>query len=312
MRGDPAGVSAVLTSAAPTTRQRSGAVLPNFLIIGAQKSGTTWLAKMLRQHPDVYMPPGEIHFFDKAHNFGKGLAWYASHFAGANGQKAIGEKTPDYLWANGQGVEGHLPEVHRNIHRTLPDARLIAVLRNPVDRAVSAVKHIIGSGRISPRHAIDDLLTGPKRSLVDGHGVIDYGFYHRQLAAYLEYFDRRQLLVLIYEEDVVGNPEAGLKRVCQFLEIDDSFEFQGVRERVNAHKHAKLSLLLSYHLPILRPVSKRLARRLPKYDPRPSPHVLEQLNQMYADENARLMALLGRDPRAGWPRKARQSAGEAS
>lgn len=275
-------------------------MLPNFLIIGAQKSGTTWLARLLRQHPDVFMPPGEIHFFDKAHNYRNGLGWYEAHFAGANGRRAIGEKTPDYLWADGRGVEGHLPDVHRHIHDALPDARLIAVLRNPVERAVSAVKHIIGSGRVSPLHAMDDLLIGPKQALVEGHGVLDYGFYHRQLTAYLQYFDRSQLLVLFYEEDVVGDPAAGLAKVCRFLGIDDRVTFDGLRERVNANHHSRLSLMLSYHVPALRPISKRIGRRLPRYRPRPSGEVRRRLYALYADENRRLFELLGRDPVPAW------------
>ena len=79
-------------------------MLPNLLIIGAQKCGTTWLARMLGQHPDVFMAEEEIHFFDRAHNFARGTAWYESHFAAAAGQSAVGEKTPDYLWAEGRGA----------------------------------------------------------------------------------------------------------------------------------------------------------------------------------------------------------------
>jgi hypothetical protein len=275
-------------------------LLPTFLIIGAQKSGTTWLARMLRQHPDVYMPSAEVHYFDKKYNYRKGLAWYEQHFAGATHERAIGEKTPDYLWAEGQGVEGHLPEVHRNIHEALPAAKLIVSLRNPVDRAVSAVKHIIGTGRISPLHGIDHLLTGHKRSLVDGHGVLDYGLYYRQLQAYLKYFDRGQLLVLIYEEDVRANPSAGLQTVCKFLEIDGSFAFEGKQERVNAHHHSFLTLLLGYHVPMLRPASKQIGRRLPRYNPRPPPDVLKRLYRFYEEDTRNLFELLERTPPADW------------
>lgn len=160
-------------------------VLPNFLIIGAQKAGTSWLAGKLRQHPDVYMPEYEIHYFDKDLHFAKGIAWYESHFSRVGKETAIGEKTPDYLWANGIGVEGHLPDVHRNIFEALPQANLIVSLRNPAERVISVVNHIMGSGRISPFHKIDDLLTGERKHLVEGHVVIDYGRYYRQLEAYL-------------------------------------------------------------------------------------------------------------------------------
>lgn len=130
--------------------------LPNFLIIGAQKAGTSWLAYQLEKHPEVYLPKKEIHYFDKEFNYAKGLDWYKSHFDSVTTETAIGEKTPEYLWANGAGWEDHLSNVHKNLFETLPNARLIITLRNPVDRAISALHHIIRSGRISPLHDINE------------------------------------------------------------------------------------------------------------------------------------------------------------
>ena len=134
--------------------------LPKFLIIGAQKSGTSWLSYNLSNHPEVFIPKQELHFFDKGYNYSKGIEWYKTHFKNCGNAIAIGEKTPDYLWANGIGTEDHLPDVHLNIHKHLPNTRLIIMLRNPVDRAVSAVRHIIRSRRIAPPRRIDDLLLG--------------------------------------------------------------------------------------------------------------------------------------------------------
>jgi hypothetical protein len=68
--------------------------LPDFLIIGAQKAGTTWLRALLRHHPNVYMPDREIHFFNKEHNYRRGLDWYARHFRGADGNKRMGKRRP--------------------------------------------------------------------------------------------------------------------------------------------------------------------------------------------------------------------------
>src|SRR5688572_26171231 len=83
---------------------------PNFLVIGAQKSGTTWLAEMLRQHPDVYTSPKkELHYFDLKANYALGIDWYRQQFAGETGQRAIGECTPNYLW-----VSEIKPEVPRD------------------------------------------------------------------------------------------------------------------------------------------------------------------------------------------------------
>jgi len=268
--------------------------LPNFLIIGAQKSGTSWLADMLSQHPDVFVARGEIHYFDKVQNFARPLDWYASHFEGVRGERAVGEKSPDYLWANGRGEEGHDPDVHRNLHGVLPGAKLVVSLRNPVDRAISAANHIVRSGRVSPRHELDELLVGDKRHLLARRGVIDYGYYRRQLDAYQELFDPAQMLVLVYEEDIVDDPADGLRRTCEFLEVDPDFEFVTER-RVNEMRSSLLSLYARYYLPPARGLARRLDRRLPPARPRrPSPETVRRLEELFAEENERLFEMIGR------------------
>jgi hypothetical protein len=268
--------------------------LPDFLIIGAQKSGTSWLADKLAQHPEVFMAEKEIHYFDKDFNLKRGIAWYRSHFSGVRNEKAVGEKTPDYLWAHGRGVEGHLPEVHENIYRTLPDVKLIIVLRNPVERAISAVNHMIRSGRISPLHNINDLLIGNKRHLVDGYGVIDKGRYYRQIQAYLEYFKRSQMLLLIFEEDIVRDPSAGLRNVCDFIGIDHNFEFAEKDKKSNIFLGSRLTLLINYYLPFLKPVTVHIDWMRPGKKARPDRPALQELYRMYEEENAKLFNFLGR------------------
>ena len=269
-------------------------MLPNFLIIGAQKSGTSWLHAMLRQHPDVFMPEEELHFFDKRQHFSRGVAWYEAHFAEAGGRTAVGEKTPDYLWANGQGVEGHLPDVHRNLHTVVPHAKLVVVLRNPVERAVSAVLHLLRTRRVSPRHSLDDLLVGEARHLVSGHGVIEYGFYSDQIDAYLELFDRDRMLVLIFEEDVRREPESTLRRVCGFLGVDPEFPFVQAGEGVNVARRSRLGLFGDYYLPALGLLWRGADALLPPYRPTPGDAALRELHALYAEPNEKLFAWLGR------------------
>ena len=138
--------------------------LPNFLIIGAQKAGTTWLAKKLCQHPDVFMPSQEIHFFNLKSNFRKGIDRYENHFANARNRAVIGEKTPNYLWIVEKNSGNHLPNIHRNIHKHIPDAKLVVIVRNPVDRLISAVNHYRRYGEFSPFWNIDDIILGSKKS----------------------------------------------------------------------------------------------------------------------------------------------------
>lgn len=268
--------------------------LPDFLIIGAQKCGSTWLNAMLRQHPTVYSPGCEVHFFDKDANYARGVEWYASHFDGVTTETVIGEKTPDYLWADARGAEGHSPDVHRRIHATLPEARLLVTLRDPVERAVSAVNHLIRSGRISPLPRLDRYLVGDRRDEVAAHGVLDKGRYRRQLEAYLELFDSDRLLILIFEEEIRADPHRGLRRACEFLRIDPGFPFHGVGEPVNRLRRSRPGLAVAHHLPPLRGVGRWLDRVAPPWKGRPSGETVAGLRELFREENERLFELLGR------------------
>lgn len=270
---------------------------PTFLILGAQKAGTTWLARRLSQHPDVYVAPHEIHFFDKEQNFYRGRAWYEAHFDEAGDAQVIGEKTPDYLWANGAGAEGHLANVHHNVYSLYPDLKLIVVLRNPVLRAISALNHLICTGRVSPFHNIDELLVGKKAELVLPHGVIEKGLYYRQIQAYLELFARKQFLFLLFEEDIVARPEWTLAQVCAFLGVDDTFVFHSTERSENTFAHSFLGLAARYYLPIGgERVGRRLDRHLRRRTIKPAAETLALLYALYAEENRRLFEFLGRTP----------------
>lgn len=292
----------------PSARPDLGS--PNFFIIGAQKSGSSWLARQLDQHPDVFVHRGEIHFFDKRHNLCKGREWYESHFAAATTQRAIGEKPPDYLWANGIGAEGHLPDVHRNLHAFYPDAKLIVVLRNPVDRAISAVNNLIRSGRISPLLSVDALLVGNKRHLVEQHGVIQKGCYFEQVSAYLELFPRERMLFLIFEEDVVHRPGHSLAAVCDFLGVSRNFEFTNLNARVNEFNRSILSLAVSYYMPWADRLARRLDPHLAHNKKKPSPDTLAGMYDLFEEENEKLFGLLGRCP-PSWIREGRPQPGHS-
>jgi Sulfotransferase domain len=275
--------------------------LPDFLIIGAQKCGTTWLADQLGRLPGVFMAPTEIHFFDKAENWGR-IEWYARHFEFAGRDQLVGEKTPDYLWAMGEGAEGHLPDVHHNLHRTLPEARLIIVLRNPVERALSALTHLIRTRRVAPWHGVDELLVGRKHHLIRGHGLISKGFYFRQLAAYGTLFRKDQMLVLVFEEDVVNQPKVGLRRSCEFLSLPVSQPALLGGAEQNASRRSRLRLLADFCFPPGRPMSRLFDRVAPAWKPVPSDDTIAELYDTYAAENERLFQWLGRPMPAAWLR----------
>ena len=268
--------------------------LPNFLILGTQKAGTRWMVGMLAQHPDVFMPPYEVHYFDRADNFARGPGWYESHFADARAQAAIGEKTPNYLL-----TEPHDPlERPRRIHELLPGARLVAILRNPVERAISGINHHLRVGYLPADVDLDDAI---HRFVAEDRDYIRYGYYQRHLEAYRRFFDPAQMLTLIYEDDVVARPLPTLRRVCEFLGVEPSFGFTDLDKRVNESRMSEFSTRWARRLPINTHLAVRILSGVERVlcirgeKRRPSDRSLDLLYDHYAADNARLFQLLGRE-----------------
>jgi hypothetical protein len=186
------------------------APLPTFLIIGAQKSATRWLRQNLGRHPEIYASPYELAFFNSPKRFATlGVEWYRRQFDGWDGEKIIGESTPGYMmWR-------HEPRgVAERIRGTVPGVQLIAVLRNPVDRANSAMVHHIKYERLHPRSSLLDMIqkTSPDD---DKLGLVAGGWYAASLKPYRELFGD-QLLVLLHDDiraDPRGVYEVALRHV---------------------------------------------------------------------------------------------------
>lgn len=199
--------------------------LPDFLIIGAQKCGTTFLYHLLCQHR--YVEPAatkEVHFFDT--NFDRGVEWYRSRFSPPtqeDGRKVLtGESSPYYIYH---------PHAARRAAQVVPGARLIALLRNPVDRAFSDYNHKAREGResLSFEEAIaaeEERLRGEKEKMLADESYhspnfrkfsyLSRGIYVDQLKEWRGYFDEEQLLVL-KSEDFFEDPQADFERVLEFL-----------------------------------------------------------------------------------------------
>jgi hypothetical protein len=280
--------------------------LPDFLIIGAQKSGTTWLADQLSLHPGIFMVPDEIHFFDKEQNFSRGLQWYSQHFNLAGPGQLAAEKTPDYLWANGDGAEGHLPDVHVKLYQAVPTARLLVVVRNPVERALSALTHLVRTRRIAPPYKVDELLLGRKHHRIRGHGVISKGFYYRQITAYARLFNRAQIKVLVFEEDIASTPKEGLKQACAFLGIPPMQPHDSAAVHQNASRRSLPRLLADFYFPPVRPVSRLIDTVLPAWKPEPSSRTMDELYQTYGAENEKLFRWLGRPMPVSWGKSGKE------
>jgi hypothetical protein len=181
--------------------------LPTFVVIGAMKAGTVSLRHYLDEHPDVFLGGGgmfgEPNFFIAENNWPRGRDWYESLFDGANGAAAIGECSPSYTWAH---IYRGVPEL---MARLVPEARLVYVVRDPIARMQSMYMHQVSAGRERRRAEVallDDRYLGPSL----------YGF---QLAAFLDHFDRSQVLV-IASEALRDRPRETLSAVFDHLAVE--------------------------------------------------------------------------------------------
>lgn len=191
--------------------------MPAFVVIGAQKSASTFLQDQLAQHPEVDIAPGEVRCFEDPFYSPQAPTALPGLFQGAP-TAVRGIKRPDLLGR---------PEAPARLARHLPQARLLAVLREPVARAVSAYYHYVRHG-FAPLLPLDDAfdaLLGDR--LVETHPrtreILAYGRYGEHLSRYHEHFDRDRVLVF-EQKGLVGDPLPALRRAFVFLGVDPGFE----------------------------------------------------------------------------------------
>jgi hypothetical protein len=182
--------------------------LPDFVIIGAQKGGTSFLYHLLTRHPLVEPAARkELHFFDQPELFDNGAGWYRRCFprlGSKDGQRSItGEATPYYLFD---------PPVAKRMAEIVPKARLIALLRNPVDRAYSHYQMQVKRGT-EPR-------TFEEAMEQEHSSYVSRGIYVDQLLRWFEFFGKEQMLIL-KSEDFFERPVETLKVVLAFLDLPD-------------------------------------------------------------------------------------------
>lgn len=181
---------------------------PDFVILGAMKSGTTTLYEWLRRHPEIGMSrEKETDFFIAEKNWGMGIDWYQGQFA--PGRRIYGEASPNYT------KEPAFSGVAQRIADHLPDARLIFIARDPVSRALSQYRHAQLAGAPVPPP------DGLRGSHVLQH-LIDTSSYARQLQPYLDRFPRDRFLFLEFEP-FIADPRPGLTRLAEFLGVADDW-----------------------------------------------------------------------------------------
>jgi hypothetical protein len=197
----------------------------DFFVIGAQRAGTTSLWRHLQSHPGVYVPPSkEAPFFSHDEPFRRGLEWYLGEFfAEAREDQLRGTVSPHYMMGS-PGVS--VPEVVRRINAAAPQARLIAILRDPIERAQSNHRMVVHRGRDARSfdEAARELLQPEmlRRARSEPPLVQPYlvgGEYGRILGSYLELFSRDQLHVLM-TGDLQARPAETMRAIFTFLGVD--------------------------------------------------------------------------------------------
>ncbi|MGJ8639899.1 MAG: sulfotransferase domain-containing protein [Opitutaceae bacterium] len=222
-------------------RRIKNARIPNrrkvdFVICGTQKGGTSALDVYLREHPEICMADKkEVHFFDQNEHFTSAkpdYSKYHAYFRPNRSHKLVGEATPIYMYWN---------EAPKRIRDYNPNMKLIALLRNPIERAYSHWNMEHGRDRddLPFFEAIKNEEERCREASPEQHRVysyIDRGFYLKQLQNIWEFFPKDRLLVL-KSDDLNEKPKETLDQVCDFLEVS---EFQAITEKkVNKRSYAR-------------------------------------------------------------------------
>jgi hypothetical protein len=291
--------------------------LPNFLLIGAAKAGTSSIHNYLKQHPDIFLSMNkEPRFFAfDARETKQDRPWdrlwadrlvvtkdgYESLFDDVAGERAIGESSTIYLASQ---------HAASRIKHHVPNAKLIASLRNPIDRAYSHYQMCRDLG-LEPLGTFEEAI-GAEESrsspgLIQPWNYLRRGLYFQQLRGYLERFDREQIKVVLFE-DLNRDPNAVLQSFCAFLGVDDSFEFdtskqsnvgrqyrsRGIGRMISSANRAK-----RFVPPGLRGQARDVLRGLKRLNQGSRTSMKEQtrraLAEHYAEDVANLETLLDRD-----------------
>lgn len=271
---------------------------PDFVIVGAMRSGTSSLAGYLDEHPEIHVTPRkEVHYFNRFYD--RGMEWYLEQFSDSDGARIVGEATPNYMYVS---------LAMERMGQDLPDAKLIAILREPVARAYS--HYWFNRSRGNEPLSFEDALEAESERLGQGDPLttarasyFDRGLYADQLVQIAELFPRRQIHVLLFE-DLVARPRRTFSNVCQFLDVDTAFTPENLGRQVNVYTEVRWPALNRYlrALPrsfgsILHRANRKTAAPYPPLDAA----LAVRLTERYEEPNQRLETWLGRDL-AAWRR----------
>jgi len=244
----------------------------DFLTVGAMRAGTTTLHELLKQHPDIYLPVGkEVPFFADDTAYAQGLEKYLdNNFSKAQAEQKWGTISPSYMF-NLSGLP--TSEVAERIKRDVPDVKLIAILRNPIERAYSHYKFAVRNGFTTKdfQSSVDEILAMDETALAPHITEHEYTYLARSnyaacLQPYYDRFDPANILVL-FTEDLESQPVQTLQKIYNFIGVDPSlvpenagkvFHKGGSKARVSwlspgnlvKHRHFRkfIRAVLPYHV----------------------------------------------------------------
>jgi hypothetical protein len=291
-------------------------IWPNFFIVGAQKAGTTSLYFYLKEIPQVYMSPRkELYYFaphavqDDAWDVIRDKKEYLKLFENARGYIAVGEATPIYLWD---------PDAPKLIHQTVPHARIIIILRDPIERAYS--NYLMKMKYSGMKSSFYDELMQDYKSQEKLFGrsqlYVEFGMYYEQVKRYFDIFGREQVKVIIFEE-FIQHPEQIVNEVLAFVGVN--YKVTEIGEQYNPYSvpRSPLSVWIFSFFRWLRARNMKfykiltllpdlLVESLPekilfkrKQKPKIEPKAVKFLQEIYRDDVIRLESLLGRS--LPWP-----------
>jgi hypothetical protein len=245
-------------------------LLPDFLIIGTQRGGTTSLYHYLQAHPGIHLAnTKDTHFFDK--KYSNGLTWYRAHFPTV-WEKTYAQQVQKRSFVTGEASPSYLfhPPAPQRIAQVIPSVKLIVLLRNPVDRAYSQYYHAIELGHET--RSFEEAIQGEEERTAQERekllkderyhshaykhlSYLTRGIYVDQLQAWLRFFAREQFLIL-KSEDFYANPAATLKEIFTFLHLPTIETQLGKKEykQYNNNSYSKMdpamrSRLVEYFRP---------------------------------------------------------------
>lgn len=241
-------------------------MLPNFFVIGAARSGTTYMYHLLNEHPEIFMPTlKEPHFF--SNNLQKGFEWYKDLFFNHNGETAIGEASVSYTFP---GFE-KTPQL---ISEAVPNAKFIYILRNPIKRTFS---HYLYYRYYSRGETL------PFKEAIKANPVyLGASQYMIWIKRYLNYCDPSNILILFYE-DIIRDPLKYVNMIYHFLNVNSSFIPSNLKTKTNsAFKPRSERLYYFYRKISLSKLRASLEKFLPE---NLRPHLRNFIHKMIGSQN---------------------------